>query len=294
MVNIAKNKIYLPTNDFIFKKLFGSTGSEKITKNLVESIIGRKIGSIDLDGNTILEKDLIDDKGCILDIKAKFDTGELCDLEMQMSNEHNVEERILAYWGKLFNETLKIGDNYIDSKRTIVIFITKFEVDSMKKMQRCHTKWQIRENQNHKMILTNKLELHIIQLPNKVYGYKEKLNDDLMLWLRFIENPNKLEESDMSKNDIVVKAKKEYDKLNEDEDVKRRAELRELFCWTHEQTYDNGVKYGIQQGIEKGIKQGEKTEALKIAKKLLDKGIPIDEIIDITSLEKEEIISLKD
>lgn len=289
MIIIAENKVYLPTNDFMFKKLFGSIGSENITKNLIESILGRKIGSIDLDGNTILEKDLIDDKGCILDIKAKFDTGELCDLEMQMSNEHNVEERILAYWSKLFTETIKMGNDYVKSKRTIVIFITKFEVDSMKKMKRCHTKWQIREEKNHKIILTNKLELHIIQLPNKVYGIEEDLNNDLMLWLKFIENPNKLEESEMAKNDVVVKAKKEYDKLVEDEDVKRRAELREMFCWTHEQTYDNGVKYGIEQGKE----EGRKSEATKIAKELLKKGFSIKEIAEIIELDEEEIEKLK-
>lgn len=133
--------------------------------------------------------------------------------------------------------------------------------------------------------MTNKLELHIIQLPNKVYRIEEDLNNDLMLWLKFIENPNKLEEKEMAKNEVIVKAKKEYDKLVEDEDVKRRAELRELFCWTHEQTYDNGVKYGIEQG--------KKSEKIEIAREMLKEGFDIEKIVKITGLEQSEIMELK-
>lgn len=139
---MEKKEPALPTNDFVFKKLFGSVGNEKITQNLIESIIERKIGDINLEGNTILEKELVDDKGCVLDVKAKLYDGELCDLEMQISNEHNVEDRMLTYWSKLFLKTLKGGDDYTNSKRTIVIFITKFKLDNMKMFKQCHTKWQ--------------------------------------------------------------------------------------------------------------------------------------------------------
>ena len=66
-MNIEKHTAVVPTNDYVFKKIFGQVGNEEITKDLVSSIIGKKIQSINLDGNTILEKELINGKIGILD-----------------------------------------------------------------------------------------------------------------------------------------------------------------------------------------------------------------------------------
>ena len=41
------------------------------------------------------------------------------------------------------------------------------------------------------------------------------------------------------------------------------------------------------------MKQGEAKNKLKIAKKMLERNIPIEEIIEITELPKEEIEKLK-
>ena len=63
----------VPTNDYVFKRIFGRVGNEEITKSFINSILDTKIESVNLEGNTILEKDLLDDKVGILDIKAKLD-----------------------------------------------------------------------------------------------------------------------------------------------------------------------------------------------------------------------------
>ena len=39
---MAKNKMYKPTNDVIFKLIFGKAGNEKITKSLIEEIIQKR------------------------------------------------------------------------------------------------------------------------------------------------------------------------------------------------------------------------------------------------------------
>jgi predicted transposase/invertase (TIGR01784 family) len=51
---------------------------------------------------------------------------------------------------------------------------------------------------------------------------------------------------------------------------------------------DEGIAEGIAEGIEKGIAEGIE----KVAKKLLDLGIPIDKIIASTGLTEEEIEKL--
>ncbi|WP_341791014.1 transposase [Rickettsia endosymbiont of Gonocerus acuteangulatus] len=49
----------------------------------------------------------------------------------------------------------------------------------------------------------------------------------------------------------------------------------------------------LQEGIEKGIEKGRKTEKITLAKKILVKNKPLDEIIDFTGLTKKEIEKLK-
>ena len=51
----------MPTNDYIFKKIFGSVGSEAITTSFLEAILESKITSIDLDKNPITDKNELDD-----------------------------------------------------------------------------------------------------------------------------------------------------------------------------------------------------------------------------------------
>ena len=96
----------VPTNDYVFKRLFGQVGNEKITKSLISSIINQKITSINLDGNTILEKDLLDDKFGILDIKATLDSNIICNIEMQVLSNENIIKRILYYWSKLYSKSI--------------------------------------------------------------------------------------------------------------------------------------------------------------------------------------------
>ena len=59
--------------DYVFKRIFGYKGNEDITENLLSAILKKKITNLELDNNPILEKDLLDDKIGILDIKAKID-----------------------------------------------------------------------------------------------------------------------------------------------------------------------------------------------------------------------------
>lgn len=51
---------------------------------MIIAIVEKKITNVELDNNTILEKDLFDDKVGILDIRAKIDNNINCNIEMQV------------------------------------------------------------------------------------------------------------------------------------------------------------------------------------------------------------------
>ena len=50
----------------------------------------------------------------------------------------------------------------------------------------------------------------------------------------------------------------------------------------------------MEEGIKEGIKEGKKTEKIVIARKMLKKGVPIEDIMDFTGLSREEILKLRD
>lgn len=142
---IEKKDSLSPTNDYVFKRIFGHVGNEEITKDFLSSIIGKEITSINLEGNTILEKDLLSQKIGILDVKATLDSNILCDIEIQVLKNKNIEKRMLFYWSKLYSSTISSGEDFKKLKKTISILITNFEIDSLLDIPKFHTKWEIRE-----------------------------------------------------------------------------------------------------------------------------------------------------
>ena len=190
MVNIAD--LLDPKNDYVFKRIFGYTGNEEITKGLLESIIPDKINKIELDSNPITEKDLLDDKVGILDIKAKLNEGNVnCDIEMQVVDQKDIEKRILFYWSKMYIQTIKVGNDYENLKRCIVILISDYDLEKLKKIPEFVTKWKITEEKYPKLVLTNVLELYIISL-EKAKNSSISPKGKLYKWLEFINNPKEV------------------------------------------------------------------------------------------------------
>ncbi len=134
-------------------------------------------------------------------------------------------------------------------------------------------------------MLTDDLELHIIELPkmrkNKATGKDKKLLE----WLSFLNNPESKEVANyMKNNESMKKAKERLNTMSEDEKIRRLAELREKAILDELEV----KAYNYRKGKNDGLKQRNK----EIAKKLKEKGLGIDFIIEITNLTKEEIEKL--
>ncbi len=56
---------------------------------------------------------------------------------------------------------------------------------------------------------------------------------------------------------------------------------------------NDGLKEGEIKGIEKGLEKGKKEEKIVMAKKMKQKGEPIEKIIEYTGLTKREIEKIK-
>ena len=80
-----------------------------------------------LDTTPILEKDLIDKKRGILDVKVVADKINNIDIEMQVVKSEHIAERILFYWSKMYNKTIRQGCGYERAQKAICILIADFK-----------------------------------------------------------------------------------------------------------------------------------------------------------------------
>jgi len=75
-------------------------------------------------------------------------------------------------------------------------------------------------------------------------------------------------------------------------DKKLKTEKGGVIMTTAERLIQEGIQKGIQEGIQKGRIEGMKEKAIKVARKLLMKGMSIEEVAELTELPEEEIIKL--
>ena len=287
------NKKLKPTNDYVFKKIFGSIGSEDITREFIKCATGLKFEDINLDTTPILEKDLIDKKTGILDVKVVADKLNNIDIEMQVVKSEHIAERILFYWSKMYNKTIRKGYGYERGQKAICILIADFKVSNLTQIDKFYTRWKIMEENYTKQNFTDKLYIVIIEL-EKLKGIndiKEIYNEELLNWCKFIKNPEEMEGEEM-KNEYIKKAKEKLDEINQSEEERRLAEIRERTIRDEMAIRDSGYIDGKNDGIKQGKNEGIAEEKLQIAKIMLKKKMLLEDIIEITRLSKAEIENL--
>mgnify|MGYP005778986359 CR=1 FL=1 len=281
--------ILSPKLDIVFQILFGEVGSEKITKDFLNSILDEEVYEVDLNQNIVLRRELSEDKMGIVDVLAKVNDNEYCNIEMQMVDKKNIVKRLLYYWARQYSRQLKKSKDYNDLKRTIIILIANFKIKHINDLP-FHSRWKIIEEKDRKIVLTEDFELNIIELPkiNGLFRLTQK-EKKLQEWLYFLENPESKEvASYMKSNDSIKEAKNKLEEMSQDAKVRRIAELREKAILDEKEAEYTGYCNGLEDGIKQGIEQNQKD----VAKKLKNKGTDIDFIIEITGLSKEDIENL--
>ena len=292
---IKKEEILSPMIDVVFQMLFGEVGSEKITQDFLSAILKEKIETISLDQNIVLRRELPKGKMGIVDVLAKINNNEFCNVEMQMADKKNMIKRMLYYWARQYAKEIGKKEEYKELKRTIVVLIANFEFDKLRELG-VHSRWKIIEEERRKIVLTEDLEFNIIEVP-KMYKEKQARDEKLIECLKFLENPESKEvQGYMKKNENMKEAREKLDKMSKDEKVRRMAELRQKALMDEREAeytgYSNGLEDGIKQGMKQGLEQGIGQGYREIAKKMKGKGKDINEIIELTGLSKEEIEKL--
>ena len=225
---------------------------------------------------------------------------------MQLVDYKDIEKRVLHYISKMYSRGLKKSQDYASLNKCIAIVFIDFKLEKLKEVPKYITKWNLRENEYRKIVLTDVIELYIIEMP-KVKEYAR--NSTLDTWVKFIINS---EVVDMEEIEEIKLARKVLEEISQDEHERYLADLREKYVLDMnsikseglrdgmkqglreglEQGIRQGKEQGIKEGLEQGIKQGKEQEKVELAKKMKEKGFDIDTIIEITQLTKEQIESI--
>lgn len=269
-----------PLNDFIFKKLFGENEVKDNLIAFLNAVLDKKdkerLITLEIVENKELTRDLIDDKTSILDVRAKTEDGTQIDIEVQLTNQHNMDKRTLFYWGRIFNESISKGEDYKNLPKVITINILDFDYINLNKF---HTKFHLWEDESKDYMLTDLVEIHFIEISkfNKL-EYKNLKEDRLQRWLTFFNN------------DISEEKLKEL--IEMDTDIKR-AEERLQYLSSDSKTIE------IYKAREKSlheranmISSAKDEKAIEIAKNLLDV-LDVETIAIKTGLSVEEVKNLK-
>ena len=253
-----KLKRRLPlTNDYVFKKVFAKAGNEEILKDFLESILEIKIQKIEVK-NPELPKDLIDKKAGILDIKAELNESQICDIEIQVANEKNIEHRSTYYMSKLIAEQLNKKEEYNKLKKTIVINLLNFNYYKRNSYhQIAHMKFEKTKEEKYvdmgytkeDELATEDIEMHFIEIP-KFIKKNCGINTKLEQWLWLLTGKGEKVEMAEKENKEIKKAIEILEEMSMDEKEWELYQSRKMA----EIDYNSGIASAREEGREEGEK----------------------------------------
>ena len=313
IITNKETKQLVMKDDIMFKAFFSRIGNEKYLKSFLMAILGKEIEIKEVIHDSRLEQLAREQKYGILDLDVKLENGEIINIEMQMQDHKNMEKRTTFYASKKITEQVGTGTRYDDIKKVIVISILNYTFLEVPE----YVNKTIRVLDKHREYeINNIVEYYYIEL-EKFRKTNPNMKEAINQWLSFIDmERGDLLEMAEKESEEIKEAKKVYNELSGEAEMKRLAEIR-LMSEMEEQAAlssarakgtEEGMKKGLEDGMKKGLQDGKKQgieigkregfesaqkenyeKIKKIVKKLYEKGSTIEEIIEITNLTKEEI-----
>ncbi|MBS0350881.1 MAG: PD-(D/E)XK nuclease family transposase [Proteobacteria bacterium] len=288
-----------PRVDFAFKILFGSEENIDILLPFVNSILTLPNPITELTLlNPYNHKTHTSDKWTILDIKAKDNSNQWYNIEMQMTDQVSYSQRALYYWSKLYSQQLKKGDDFSKLTKTISIHVLNFDHFDEPDY---HNVYHILNAKTYRRCFEH-LELHFIEL-KKFNKDLSHLTTALDRWATFLNKAEQWERNfvpqELSTDPAITRAAHALDILSLDE---YELELYEAkLKWlrdqagTIEKTKLDSFAKGEAIGLEKGEAIGNAKGREKVAIWMLNKGtFSIEEIAEASGFSVNEVKQLQE
>ena len=280
---------YTCRNDRAFKEVFLNPNNSDLLKALLEFILKIKIDKLEIKKTELLSGNVnIKDKR----VDAIVHTGnKKIEIEINSQNKDYLHTRSTAYICNIYQSNASVGDTYNEDTDIIQVNLT----------------WGLgRNNDEMKIykIMNEKGELYVKNLIiyeinmdyyDKIWYSKNEDEIKKNLYMIMLDLDKK-ELENMPKDKIVdkyitnvtiVNDDPEFQKYMSEEEDKRKIQNSLL-----SEAKEEGISQGYTSGINDGISKGENKKSIEIAKNMLKKNMPIENISDITGLSIEKINKL--
>ena len=280
-------------NDVIFKIVFGGTHSEAVLRCLLNALLNLS-GSDKIVGIEILnpspEKIYFDDKGPILDLKARDEKGTHYNVEVQLRGPGlDYIKRSLYYTTRLYSDQLKSGHQYHLLAKSVSVSILDFVLfDESPQLHSTFTLWDPSQN----LQLTDSLELHYIELPKFTPDKPRSVQTRFEKWLYVLKfsdlyHTRELPENIMEEEGIQMA----IDSMRQ---AYAKDDIRAIIEGYEKAAKDRASELGYahRQGVAKGLEQGRKEVSQELALKMIRLGLDLSTIAETTGLSHEELSAL--
>ena len=289
-----------PFTDFGFKRIFGSEPNKDLLIDFLNQLFEGEKCIVDLVyDKTERSGPMLADRKVIFDLLCTGADGEQFIIEMQRIRQEFFKDRCLYYVSSLIRDQVPLTAqkwNY-RLKPVYLIGIMDFCFDGGGKsdfISRVTLK-----DQNGK-VFYNKFGFIYVEIPNFT-KQEDELKSELDNWLFLLKHMNNIDKLPLFLRRPIFKKLfdiAEVSNLNKQEKMAYDASLkqaRDLYAVT-EYARKEGLKAGIEQGKGLGIEEGKElgihSGKLETARKMKQKGLSDELIMDVTGLSAEEIAAL--
>lgn len=288
--------------DFGFKRIFGSKPNKDLLINFLNSLFEGEQVITDVSYlNSEHVGDVLAERKAIFDVYCENEKGEKFIVEMQNAFQKFFKDRSLFYSTFPIREQAAKGQDWnFELKHVYAIALLNFDLQ-----EEAFDKDDI----NHDIGLLDK-KTHRVFNDKLSFKYVEiakfnKKEDELMTlydkWLYVLKNLASLEKRPKALKEKIFNrlfaeaevARFTKKELKEYEDsLKAYRDIKNSLDTAREEGREEGRIEGREEGRIEGREEGEKKKALQIAKEMLDRGMPVDVITDITGLTVKQIEEL--
>ena len=268
------------TDDFMFCKVMSDPD---ICKELLEILLHIKIERLVFQEPQKSFRLTSESKGIRLDVYVK-DSNRVFDIELQTTNERNLELRTRYYQGVMDISELEKGEFFSNMKESYIIFICMF--DPFGADIPIYTVKQTFA-ENDKLIFNDKT--HKIFYNVKAF---EKIANDVET-KAFLEYLCKHQSTTKFTQSLETAVYRNRNNQNWRKDYMTLAYNLSLAA---EKAFENGFSAGEErgrnEGISIGLSQGAREAKIETAKKFLAMGLSVEQVATGTGLSPEEIEKL--
>ena len=264
-----------PTNDFVFKKVFGE--NLNILRDFLGAVLDLPLEEYKdltvLDPN--LEREYLDDKLGVLDVKVTTASGKVLDVEVQVKAQRSIWKRMLFYTSKMVVEQVKSGYKYEQINRAISILITNFVmVEENSAYHNCFRLHDAKTGAKY----PDSLEINVLEIPKLNTADGTQLGN----WMRFFSATTEEDFMNIAQTSPAINEAWGVIKvLSGDERARALAEAREKARMDLDSYMDDARYEGEQAGLQKG--------KLEVARNLLREKMPVDVVSRATGLSIDEL-----